>query len=526
MKRFFLLIIFIAVASLLSCKKSKDLFEVRDIEKSGVTLYNVAKGENEGIHRVNYEEDPLTGKPRLHTDFQIGMWNESTGIASSNQLSVKPGNPVNIPGAAFINDTLRLRIFQTGVPVVNHLVSKGEKDIYYYASGGRVTHNNSRSASYDLKEFQKQNEMPAPGKFKIRLLNLDYGSTFPVTAAPAQFCTLKLSDGRELIKDVALGSRSDYIELPYGTYRLSVTDNDGNIRSQVLSSFLPEIAGGRAATTPVYFKPGGNYTVVCISVSSYTQGYHMFDIIEDKIFPQDQYGKVLFLNALPSSSGAEMVLGTTQTGLVTFGSYSRYATLVAGEHSISVKAGGVTIVEEKVQLKPGDNLSLVLYEKDRKPALKVIQNVLKPGSELAGVKTQYFNFSDAPMITFRKNNDEAITNTQWEPSDTKSTYLQQGKTLKEQKQIDDWFVEYSSFDFEPWSDYFPVRLSVFLNTSINAPLPGTKVNGVELEYPFNYTHMGPDKADPDIYSVFLVGRTNSTLPEDKARIIVIPHSNK
>ncbi|WP_207426624.1 DUF4397 domain-containing protein [Pedobacter sp. SYSU D00535] len=519
-------LLFIITALLFSCRESENLFEVPDQSNSTVTLYNVAKGENEGIHRVNYEEDRLSGKPTLYGKFQIGIWNESTGFIGTSSASIKPGNPINIPSAAFTNDTLRLRIFQTGVPVVNQVISKGEKDIYYYAAGGRVTHNNSRSASYALKEFPKKNEAPAPGKFKIRLLNLDYGSTFPVTAAAAQFCSLNLTDGRELIKDVPLGERSAFVELPYGTYRLAVKDNDDNIRSQVMANFLPEIAGGRAASTPVYFKPGGNYTVVCISASSYSQGYHLFDIIEDHVFEQEQFGKILLLNALPGAAGAELSSGPHKTGMLDFGNYSGYLTMPAGEHSLSVKASGATIIDEKVTLKPNDNLTLVLYEKDGKPALKAIQNVLKTGSELAGVKTQYFNFSDAPLVSFMKNNDEPITNTQWEPIANKSTYLQQGKTLTEQKKIDDWIIEYSVFDFEPWSDYFPIKLSVFTNTSQSEPLPGTRLDGVEIDYPFTYSQLGPEKADPDIYSVFLIGRSASAGRHDKARIVVIPHSNR
>ncbi|WP_207420076.1 DUF4397 domain-containing protein [Desertivirga brevis] len=528
MKRFLSIrIVFITLLALLgSCKETDHLYEVPVNELSEVTLYNVAKGENEGIHRINFEEDPMTGSPKIYPGFQLGIWNESTGFISSNSSSIKPGNPVNIPTSAFTNDTLRLHFFQTGVPVVNQVISNGNKDIYYYASGSRVTHNNSRSASYALKEFPKNNEAPSPGHFKIRLLNLDYGSIFPARATAAQFCSLHLSQGRELIKDVPLGQRSAFIELPYGTYRLAVKDNDNNVRSQILSNFLTQIAGGREATTPVFLKPGGNYTVVCLTASSYSEGYHMFDIIEEKVYQQEQFGKLMFLNALPSGTSAELNIGSLKTGALAFGAFSGYSLIPSGDHPVSIRSAGQQIIEDKIEVKGNDNLTLILFEKNGKPAVKVIQNRLKTSGELAGVKTQYFNFSDAAFVTFRKNNDESIPNNQWEPGDEKTTYLQQGRTLLEQKNIQEAFIDYSAFDLEPWSDYFPVKLSAFVNASATEALPGTKIEGLELDFPFTYTQGGPEKADPDLYSVFLIGRTASDSPADKARIIVIPHSNK
>jgi|GEM_PF-3930129 len=523
------LMILFSFTAVTSCKKAEYFDEAQKVEpKAGVTLYNLSSVSGVSI---NYFYDNIINRYYTLNKFHLGFWNSGSGLyPRSPFVYVQPGNPIAIPESAFVNDTAYLKFVETNIIVKDTFITQPSvaKDVYYFSLGNSIRIGTTNTYEQTIKVFPHVTTAPSQGKFKIRLLNLDYGDRFSANPrlTPANFCNLQLADGTPLISDVPLGERSDFIELPHGTYKLLVTDNLGSKRAIYLGSGDPtDWMYDVAVRDPQHFKPGGVYTVVARSARDLDfQHYRTFDIIQDKVYAQEEQANAFLVNALPGSTGLTLSAGSTSTELVGYAGYSTTIGIRSGSQRFEIKQNGQRLLDTTVYVSPYTNLMLSVYEKNGKPALLVVNNDLS-FSFVGGVKTRYLNLTaDAPYITFTDHNDVIVDTAyaaalpiglpEFWKDDKKNRY---SPWL--------WYDRYGMFyDMAHWV-WVPESLKVYQMNNAGAPLPGTPVPGAEINTPFitNPVIAGSAPYESGIYTAILIGRVNTSNAAEAARILIIKH---
>lgn len=295
-----------------------------------------------------------------------------------------------------------------------------------------------------------------PENFKIRLLNLSTNDhvvkgTMGITWA----------DGTPVagLQDIAPGTYSDYIEIPYGTYQFKVFTTDGfqvpgtggsalnldvidPINGRMLldgRQVYPNVVGfadSKLTYAPFRtYQPGGVYTIVVGDCPNFknstgnTNGetvvakYNGYRIITDAEPLNITYASVQAINVLPGKKINVEVDGKAVGGTLDFSIASDYGRYIRGTHTVKVLDNtGAVLIEKSFLLSPADNQSMWIYENaDGKPAISIVANNLSAvyysgateDGSYSSLKTEYpswvrcMNFCpDLPEATFTKENGQ------------------------------------------------------------------------------------------------------------------------
>lgn len=402
-----------------------------------------------------------------------------------------------------------------------------------------------------------------PERFKIRLLNL--------ATTPDRFHTGNMSltwaDGSAIagLSDVAPGSYSAYVEIPFGSYQFKVLDADGkevpakgssdlvnNILNPTTGTMMSATgtdgdagAGGFADTWLSYaplktYQPGGIYTIVVGAMPGYgipTGGpgetvaaiTNNFQIITDnKEATNITYSRMQAVNVLAGKEINWQVDGKPLGETLAFAAQTDYSRYIAGTHHVkALDKQGATLAEADWQLTPGDNITAWLYAtRDGKPAISFSANNLS-GKYYGGVTgndgsyatvpdlnpwwVRFMNFcADEPEVTFTKANGQHFTT-----ATTSQAYahIQLGKAVEA-------------------NEYVRLRtnenVSILAYASKAGVFPGNWMTGVApitanrfIANPGLYKTEKKPNAEPGIYTVALVG--NSAVGE-KPSMIIIKHN--
>ncbi|BAV06007.1 hypothetical protein SAMN05421788_10679 [Filimonas lacunae] len=401
-----------------------------------------------------------------------------------------------------------------------------------------------------------------PEHFKIRLLNL--GTT------PDRFHTGNMSltwaDGTAIagLENIAPGSYSDYIEIPFGSYQFKVLDADGkevpakgslemvnNVLNPETGTMMSATAdgdagvGGFSDTWLTYaplktYQPGGIYTIAVGAMSGYgipTGGpgetvatlTNSFQVIADnKESTNITYSRMQAVNVLAGKEISWQVDGKPLGETLAFATQTTYSRYIAGTHHVkALDKQGATLAETDRQLMPGDNITAWLYAtRDGKPAISFSANNLS-GKYYTGASgndgsyataqdlnpwwIRFMNFcADEEEVTFTKANGQHFTT-----STTSQAYahIQLGKAAEV-------------------NEYVRLRanepVSILAYTSKPGVFPGnwmTEVTPVAanrfIANPALYKTAKKPNAEPGIYTVALVGNTAAG---EKPSMIIIKHN--
>ena len=392
-----------------------------------------------------------------------------------------------------------------------------------------------------------------PENFKIRVLNLgvnDYPVKGPVKLAWA--------DGTPIpgIENVAPGTWSDYVEIPYGTYQFKVFTTDGQQVPGVGGSTLdlnvidpltgrimmdgrrvyPNVVGftdSKLTFSPFKtFQPGGVYTIVVADCPNFnfptgnpngetvTAKYNAFRIINDAEPQNITYARLQAINVLPGKKISVQVDGKVIGETLDFSVASEYARYIRGTHTVKVfDNGGALLIEKSLLLSPADNQSIWVYEgTDGKPAVSFVANNLSAvyytgateDGSYSSVKTEYpswvrfMNFCpDLPEATFTFENGRLFTDP------LPGQHLLPGIPV-----IASPYIQLNTGFYNSFLAY----------ASKPAVLPGDWLRNVAaikgeqfIANPALYT-AGLPGSEPGFYTVALVGYM------EKARMIIIKHN--
>lgn len=401
-----------------------------------------------------------------------------------------------------------------------------------------------------------------PKYCKVRLLNL--------STMADQFHTGSMSlawaDGSAVagLGNVAPGSYSDYIEIPFGSYQFKVLDANGrevpakgstdminNILNPQTGTMMSLTAAngtpgtsGFADTWLSYaplktYQPGGIYTIVVGSMPGYNLPTgspgetvpaitNAFQIIADGKEPVNMtYSRMQAVNVLAGKEVSWQVDGKALGQSLAYTGQTAYSRFITGTHHVKVlDKQGATLVEADWQLMPGDNITAWVYAaRDGKPAISFSANNLS-GKYYSGVSgndgsyaslqdknpwwVRFMNFcADEDEVSFMAANGQNFTTT----GNKAYTHIQLGQAV-----TDDEYLRLA----------VNAPISILAYASRPGVLPGDWISAIAplqnsrfIANPALYQTAGKPNSEPGIYTVALVGNTAAG---EKPAMIIIKHN--
>lgn len=399
-----------------------------------------------------------------------------------------------------------------------------------------------------------------PVNFKLRLLNLSS------TASPFYGAyRIVWADGTAVpgLENIAPGTWSDYVEIPYGTYQLRVLAMDGtqvpgvggkgqdfdiiepNTGTMLLPGMMarpatPGFVNSLLTFAPLKtYQPGGVYTIVvadCPNFKNSTGGdngetystkTNGFRIITDAEPVNMTYARIQAANVMAGKKIQVLVDDKPLGSMLPFAAAGEFAQYITGTHVLkAVDGAGKVLAEKTVNLSAADNQTAWVYEdKDGNPAISMVANNLSNVFSTGGVEDgsyntmkielpswiRFMNFcTDLPEATFTTADGQVLAN------GAASQHLLQGVPLTK-------------------NAYAMMNANFYQNilayASQPAVLPGDWLRNVPevksrdfIAQPELYKY-GLPKSEPGVYTVALVGSLNSSKPgSEKARMIIVKHN--
>lgn len=428
---------------------------------------------------------------------------------------------------------------------------------------------NAVSGQAELITFPRDVTVPSKADhFKIRIINL---SARPLSSGGMENLvgplSLSWADGNLVdgkTNNIIPGQKSEYIELPYGTYQFKVLTSRGvqvpATKGDVLeaaklidpptSTLVDQILPGAPSTRLTYaplqsYQPGGVYTIVVYpdffryisgrdEVSSLQNGFQVLaDIPEPK---NTTFGRLNLVNALPGKSLTLKIDGKTADKGLQYTKASADQIQIKGQHQIEVTdAGGQLVLTQTIEVGSGENYSLWAFAgADGKASLAVVNNNLSGvfstlngnnGGEDATFyrrKRQYpfdirfLNFcQDVPYLSFTRNDGQPL------PIDFPEKTVQN---------LTPGYVPVES----PYVRFSQSANAYHLMAYSSSPgvFPGTWLSDIPMlkstafiARPELYTAAGRALPvhEPGVFSVALVGSTKGAAAE-KATMIIVKHT--
>ncbi|EHQ29491.1 DUF4397 domain-containing protein [Mucilaginibacter paludis] len=493
----------------------------------------------------------------------------------------------------------------------------GKTDASYY-SGFSKGFTATYSASTDVKPFGVQvatfprDIVPPsnPQNFKIRVINL--GSTAAGTNLTGNGgVTLCYGDGTPVggnTTGVIPGTTGGYVEVPYGTYYFRLKNAQGlllpekyyiapttaagavtgELGVQPISNYFTYTYGGTnflqmsttvkgLLTTNMPFsriktyQPGGIYSIV-ISPRQFTPGtgtfpvvnpyyYNGFELVQDVTPPANYgYGKVQIVNALPGRATVQASIDGVNFPSLNYGAdpgADSYMVFQQGSHTLTVRDGSNTVINQDFALQGENNYTIYLYENaSGVPSTLFVNNDLafsvyinastaaatqlrQSGSfqDFYATHVVFLNLTaDVPTVSFNRSATTTNTNSIWLNTVTPDVnnnnhYFAQGQYLGSN-------ITYTPVASSAASNYYFINaFAVPLNYKGNLPattgsaistpfLASTADNKYFASYPaaMNYLPVGQSYIEHGVYTVALIGRSNPAAPStQQLRFLVIKH---
>lgn len=404
-----------------------------------------------------------------------------------------------------------------------------------------------------------------PAKFKVRILNL--GEIVGRTGMENLIGPLSLAwaDGT-LVSDktnnIAPGQYSEYVELPYTTAQLKVLTQAGiqvpgvtsyQIRQETSTLTMERgwpLEDSRLTFSPFKsFVPGGIYTIV-VAPYNFTVPYRngnpgeqnndyqsAIRIINDASEAVNiTYARVQAVNTLPGQNDVKITMNGRALGnTLTYTAHTDYQSYVTGKYTIEAKnVAGNLLASTEFTFDPNTNFTLWLHPNaDGKATISPVANDLSrvvPGITATDDATYVRNkldvpFSirflnlcpDIPYVTFTKNdgqtfvhsynnNPAAVNNLRPGIFPTEAPYIQMA--------------------------YNEIAYKIMAYRSQPGVVPGSWAADVPvltgqnlIARPALYVRGSLPNHEPGVYTIALVGSTNSSAPADqKAKMIVLKHT--
>lgn len=242
-----------------------------------------------------------------------------------------------------------------------------------------------------------------PSNIKIRVVNMASPTDTFQRTGPLSLTYADSTPVSGLTSGVPAGVVSDYVEIPYNTYRFRLFNQNG--------VEVPETIAGGGSSLHQY-QPGGVYTVFVNSNNIFTVGdcytathvsANSFTVITDVAPPVNtSFGLVQFVNTIPGTTYSLSLDNTTIGNAISFRGVSGYRPMPLGDYSLQLTDGnGQPVVQQKMTIYPNDNWTVWAYKKNGEPALSLTASDL---SSPNGLTLRLMNFSvDIPYITFTSN---------------------------------------------------------------------------------------------------------------------------
>lgn len=490
---------------------------------------------------------------------------------SVENVDAKVGAIWQVPAALFGSDhtlNLTLQNLDTdGNPyeMANFSIGlENNKPVDYYVVNSAVM---DGKADYLMTE--RDETEPKKGYFKIRVINLSF-KIGPRSNFNGPFeehygkISLAYADGRPVSNATSnvdpLKKVSDYVEIPYGTYQFKILNEKGreiagatgNTPNRIIDP--PSSSMPRSIFDPSYivyapiqtYQPGGVYTIVVNPFGceffknelNYTDFKYQnsFKIIVDKKPEVNQsFARIQAVNALPEQTVSFRLNGETLTENLKYAAASAYQTKSTGKHQIeAVDQTGKVLAQMERTLDPGMNYTLWLYPTPEGPAKIVVTNndlsgVLHAGTSEEDASYDYRYFAmpfskrflnlcpDVPYLTVTAKNGQVLG----DKKDNPAVYnLKPGQAPER-------------FPYT-WGDWSSREYEILAYRSTPQVTPGVWASDIKILTNENFIARkelytsGAKKMpfhEPGIYSVALIGRTGSQVPEAfKAKMIVVKHN--
>eukprot|EP01133_Synstelium_polycarpum_P002875 gene2875-3301_t len=425
------------------------------------------------------------------------------------------------------------------------------------------------SGQAELISFPRDITAPSkPDHFKIRIINL---SAKPLRSSRMENLvgplSLSWADGKSVsgnTSNILPGQKSEYIELPYGTYQFKVLTSNGvqvpatkgdtqeaaKLIDPATSTLVDQSVPGAPSTHLTYapllsYQPGGVYTIVVYpDFFKYLSGkdetsdlQNGFQVISDITEPKNTtFGRLNLVNALPGKSLNFKIDGKQADKNVLYTKASADQIQINGQHQIEVTdESGQTLLSQSVGVRYGENYTLWVFSGvDGKASLAVVNNNLSGvfstlngnnGGEDASFnrrKRQYpFDIRflnlcpDVPYLSFTRNDGQRL------PIDVPEKTVQ--NLTPGYIPVESPYVRFSQSDR---------AYSLMAYSSSPGVFPGTWLNDISMlkseafiARPELYTAAGRTLPvhEPGVFSVALVGSTKAGAIE-KATMIIIKHT--
>ncbi|PSL47966.1 hypothetical protein CLV51_102826 [Chitinophaga niastensis] len=231
--------------------------------------------------------------------------------------------------------------------------------------------------------------------FKVRIINLGRARDVLGLNGPV---SLTYSDGskvNDLLNNIAQGSISPYVEMPYGAYQFKLFVSGGmSIDPTKQLAELPQLPNQNPCAAGVLsqegiisrvrtFKPGGVYSIVitpnffeyfsCDKASRYGSIVNSYRVITE-VDPgvNYTYARMQAVNALPGKQVTVQVDGQPAGGVLDYigntaqdmAQHPAYTIYIQGHHTVqATDAQGTVLATADINLYPYDNYTIWVYEK-------------------------------------------------------------------------------------------------------------------------------------------------------------------
>lgn len=396
----------------------------------------------------------------------------------------------------------------------------------------------------------------SPQNILIRLVNLS--SKNVANYSEGETLSLAYSNGEKvstITSGIAAGSSSKYVEIPYGTYDFHVFASGENFKQYAAVppqvSAITSLSDFTILNTKLYFsqrrifQPGGVYTII---VSAYAGKFQLGDVnvplnlfscVADlQLDANLTYGRVQVANAA-IKNGIIVSINSSNEMQVSYGTASKYQTLVAGSQNIEIKDNtGKVLANKTISLKGGDNFTIWTYpNKDGTLAITLAQNnmsgiassIANPdgadGSVSVGdplktntmtIQTRFLNFCpEIQSVSFTGQNGQSL-----QFSSGETVYPPAATNLKIGEIPDGTTVP---------SPYVNLNLGVIeAYESELSSVPGKRLVGVVpinakmfINMPSESYPNGLPAGEPGVYTVALIGHYNNV---EQPKMIVLKHN--
>lgn len=543
------------------------------------STYNNAPASNSSVSLLNlyelYPADVSVNGRQLSTFMYAGTgpigptpWFPS-GQLAYGQLFTIPDSLFDARGYAAVGlyNTIRTKNYQFDsiVPVASlnlHNNPDSPKQVILYPSYLSDPKSPGAIPAYETSTLVVAGTTSAPSKpdyFKIRIINLGAKATIP---SAYDAITLTYADGSPVSSkttNIAYRQTSEYIELPYGTYQFKITGNNG-VPIQEYPGPVLDVNGmpiglkGLAYSNLRTLKPGGVYTLL-VSWHSFQYGFDLARVDypgitwmkDNSTVASPNYIRMQAVNALPGTSNIHFAVDGQDLGsFLNFGQYTDYGRFSIGPHKVQVfDAGNAELASTVFNTYSLDNITIWAWQKQGKISLLTTSNDLSISGEPAqlnngfqvippvqlgagfGWQCRFFNLcEDVPYASFLDQSGSFADGAVGYNREAAYKQLTSGYVPATSPYVGyGLFVPYNSGP-APGVIAGGAIISAYgsgVDTVAGTPL------GLTLDHPMIanralYNSNNLPSAEAGLYTIALIGRTNSNDTASKARLIVIKHN--